>query len=709
MPTLKQILDAKRNIATILSQEQRDEVGIAVVRRYNEDKSSRSEWEIRNAEALKMALQVREEKTYPWAGASSVKFPLITVAALQFHSRAYPALVPAQGVVKTEVVGLDPDYHLTPIAQRISEHMNYQVLDESPDWEENHDKLLLALPIIGTLFKKVYFDPVRGVNRSVTLLPTDVVVNYWTKSLDEAISITHVIPMSKNYVRERVVNEMFLDLPGADFTQRPNMNSVLDAARDEAQGTSAGVSQDGGPILGLEQHFWMDLDEDGYEEPYIATVREQDSALLRLTPRFFDQGDVIRRDDALMKAYEKAGNQAEADKVKYASNNAIMRINPQHYFVKYGFIPSPDGGFYDLSFGSLLGPVNEAIDTAINQMIDAGTMTNLGGGFLGAGVSIKGGVTEREPNSWITINGRGDDIRKNMLPYPSTPPSQVMYALLEMLISYGERISGATESMSGVSPGQNTPAETSRNTMEQGMKVFSGIFKRIWRAMRQEFGIWYTLNSYFVEDSEKPIAMRQDYWENKTRILPAADPNVVSDAQRLQQATAVMEIALKTPGFDVQEAVTRYLTALKVTGISKLYPGPKAMPPPPNIKLQIEQAKQQSKQLDSQIKMKLGMANLAQEANMNQAKIQNLQAQSIKALAEAKGVESGHQIALIEAQIGAAKHHQDGLLKVIQLMKEATSEDNAGGAGQVEAGHGNAGADGQPQASPPGGNGSVGG
>src|SRR5258706_9432508 len=152
------------------------------------------------------------------------------------------------------------------------------------------------------------------------------------------------------------------------------------------------------------------------------------------------------------------------DRLAAAPNNHIIRIDPVHYFTKYTFIPSPDGGFYGLGFGALLGPLNQSVDTLVNQLVDAGTMSNSGGGFLARGVKIKGGKSSFDPFEWKPVDSTGDDLRKNIFPLPIREPSNVLFQLLGMLVGYAEKISGATDIMTGVSPGQNTPAETSRNT-----------------------------------------------------------------------------------------------------------------------------------------------------------------------------------------------------------------------------------------------------
>ena len=700
--SIEQIVNSS-NIVNLLDTEHVVSIGQSCMDGYQQDLSSRSEWDQRNAQAFKLALQVREDKTYPWPGASNVKFPLISVAAIQFHARAYPALVPPTGLIKAQVFGPDFDGENSKRAERIGAHMTWQMMDETSEWERNHDKALLVEAIVGTVFKKTYFDSVAGRNRYQLVMAKDLVINYWTTTIEEAPRATHIIQASSNEIREKVIRKIYIDAETDVSHQRPPIStasSELEEAKDMAQGLQKPIDGTETPITLLEQHCWIDLDGDGYKEPYVVTLREIDGTVLRIVARFMDQGDVIRLNDDQIKSIKMQIARTEDDKEKLKlradiirlksekhDNNPILRINPIKVFTKYGFIPSPDGGFYDLGLGSLLGPVNESVDTAINQLIDAGTLNNLGGGFLGPGVSIKSGVTERDPGSWIPLSGRGDDVRKAMVPFPQNQPSEILYKLMELLITYGERLAGSTEIMTGVSPGQNTPAETSRNTVEQGMKVFSAIHKRNYLSMKEEAMLVYNLNRLYLNNNEyfidlttgkSAMIQKDDYEHDMVSVVPCADPHIVSDSQRLNQAAAVLQFAQTHPGVNLYEAGKRYLEALRVSGISILYPdpkGPNAVPPPVNPKLQIEQIKQETKKAELQLQaqelqfdMQKEKIELQGEVEKNQAEIVKLQAETVKILADAKGVDQGHQIALIDAQIGAAKEHKDRLVKLLELL-----------------------------------------
>ena len=649
-----------------MDSEELSSLGFRLMDEINLDLTSRLDWEERNERASKLALQVVEKKTFPWPGASNVKFPLITIAAMQYHSRAYPALISNNEVVKCKVYGKDDDGEMHKRADRISRHMTYQVMEEDEGWEENTDKTLLVQAIAGTAIKKSYFDPVRGHNVSELVLPNDFVVNYYTKSIAESPRVSHRILLSSNDLHERQVRGVFLKVEDEVQPSLPNV-SMLTQAKEDAQGVRQQSGDPDTPYEFFETHFWHDFDEDGYKEPYIAYIRRDTGKIYRIVARYFE------------------------DSIEY-HNGEIIRIKPEQYFTKYGFVPSPDGGFYDLGFGVLLGPTNDSVNTIVNQLIDAGTMSVTGGGFLGRGVKIKGGDYTFKPHEWKRVDSTGDDLRANIFPLPIREPNGVSFQLLQLLINYGERIAGATDMMTGVSPGQNTPAETSRNVVEQGMKVFNGIYKRTWRAMKEEFQKLYRLNQLYLPsepvefeyNNELQFVLPDDYSMDMKLVKPAADPNVVSDSQRQMQAQAVLQLAQSSGGFNMYEVQKRYLDALKVNAIDQILPdpkGPNAIKPGPSEKMQIEKMKNDERQMNHQLRFKLGIAKLMQEAELQQAKITELQAKAVLELEQADGVKSGHAIAMLEAQIGAKRAHVDGIIKSIEMMQNLDKESNNDGAG----------------------------
>lgn len=641
------------NIGKLLSAEDRLKIAQTVMDEYKLDAAARAPWEAKMKTALDLALQVSQDKSFPWVGAANVKFPLITIAALQFHARAYPAMIPGPDIVKCQTFGSDPDGMKASRAARVGAHMSYQILEEDEAWEDNHDRVLITVPIIGCAFKKTYFDPALRHNVSENVLAKDILIPYFAKSLDTASRITHVLEVSQNFVLGQERQELYCKYePGAAPVYN-GFGNTLDEAKSESQGVTPTLDDPDTPYFLLEQHRWLDLDGDGFAEPYVVTTMRDAAHLCRIVARY------------------------TSGAVKRNSVGDVYQIHATNYFTKYPFIPSPDGGIYDLGFGILLGPLNESINSLINQLLDAGTLSNTAGGFLGRGAKIRSGDTSFRPFEWKRVDSSGDDLRKNVVPLDTKAPSTVLFSLLQLLINYGERVAGATDPQVGENPGQNTPAETSRNMIAEGQRVFIGIYKRLHRAMKEEFRKLYLLNQAYLDEAVEYYAvasstpskvLRIDYFPTEKSICPTADPNMVSDTQKVQQAQFLKAAAASTPGYDTAAVERRYLRALQITDIESVYPGPDKVPAPVPLQLQIAQIKAQTQATKDNMTMKMAAMELLGEVELNQAKVQELRAKSIALLAEADSVKSGHAIALLNAQIGAAKAHQDGLLRSAKII-----------------------------------------
>ncbi len=648
------------NIAEELTIEERDSIGHYAMEGFNADLQSRVQWEERMRDAMKLALQLKEEKTFPWRGASNIKFPLITIAAISFHSRIYPALIQQPDIVHCCVYGDDPDGKLNDAGDLISQHMSWQIFSEDEDWEEEQDKLFLVESILGCAFKKSYFDRVSGRNDSELVLPSDLVVNYWTKDLATAPRITHIRYVSQNDIIEKERQGLYSEYEQSYGTnQKPELLGPLAMVRDQTQGTTPDTSDTEQPVILLEQCCWMDLDNDEYKEPYVVTFRHDNNKVLRIRAAYFEKS------------------------ISYNSKREIERIVPESAYTKYEFIPSPDGGFYSLGFGQLLGPINKSIDTSINQLTDAGSMKNAGGGFLGRGVRVKGGEYTFQLGEWKRCDSTGEDLSKSIYPLPTPEPSPTLFQLLSLLIQYGERIAGSTESTNGENPGQNTKVGTMDSMIEQGLQVFSGIYKRNYRAMTSEFKKLFRLNQLYMNESqafryegERKKIYATAYNLPDTSIGITADPNYMSDSQRQRQATLVKGAAAQSNLYNPLEVERWFLKTMKVPGIDKLLVKEVPQPSPP-IQLQVEQMRMQAKmaelqaqQAESQLNFKTKLLELTNEADLNQAKIIELQAKAVLEIEESGTVKADADIALINAQLGAAKIHHEGLLKSIKLLSD---------------------------------------
>ena len=632
------------NLCNLFTDEDLTRIGSECWEGYDRDERSRATWMRRNEAGMDLALQMQRDKSFPWPGCSNVAFPLVTIAAMQFHARAYPAIVNGTDIVKCAVFGEDADGSQTAHASRVSTHMSWQLLYQDKCWEEQEDKAIFNLSIVGTNFKKSYYSAAVRHNVSELVLAKDLVMNYWAKSVEDCPRKTHKIPMFRNEVYEKVMRGIFRDvLEEAWYTTMPSVRSNLSqTARDSRQGVQPPQPDETTALLFLEQHVNLDLDDDGYAEPYIITFEQNSHVVVRIVTRF-DSDFAIER----VASGTRKGQ--------------IIRIEAMEYFTKKTFIPSPDGGIYDIGFGVFLGPLNESVNSLVNMLLDAGTMQTTGGGFLGRGAKIRGGVYTIAPFEWKRVDSTGDDLRKSVYPLPVNAPSDVLFQLLSLLINYTSRISGTTDISVGENPGQNTPASSMQTMVEMGQKIYTAIFKRIWRSSKEEFGKLFKLNGIFLPlDVPQPGgATRADYQGSADKISPVADPNITSDSQRMQLAVTLKQAAATTPGYDKDAVEMRFLKALRVDGAQALFPGTKGQQPPKDPKLVIEETKIQGRaaELDKTLQAQLQQFTISmqEEQRMNNAKIMELEAKSQNEAANAQTEQAYAQVAIMNTEIARMK------------------------------------------------------
>jgi chaperonin GroES len=500
----------------------------------------------------------------------------------------------------------------------------------------------------------------------------DLVLDYWAKSVEECARKTQIIPMYRNEIYEKIVSKTFRNVLNEEwYNSAPSSpkDPQTQAPVDNRKGLTPSQPDRDTPFRFLEQHRLLDLDQDGYAEPYLVTLEESTQQVVKIAARWEREEDVEKTDFP-------------------GTKSKIRRIKATEYFTKYGFIPSPDGGIYDVGYGILLGPLNEAVNSSINQIIDAGTQYNSNGGFLGRGVKIRGGVYTMAPWVWKRVDSSGDDLRKSMVPFPTKEPSSVMFQLLGLLIEYTDRLAGTTDTMVGVSPGQNTPAETSRNTQEQGMNASKSIYKRIWRSFKEEFKKRHRINALYLPLKQRfgnsdSYVNQEDYRSNPDLVIPSADPDIISDSQRLTQAAAIREGAHQVPGYDVGYVEKNiWLKALKAKGINLIYPGADKVPPLPNPKAALEQLKLQAKQMEIEYKKWEFVQNLQAARAKTQAEIVKLYAEVGKLLAETQTEQVKAKVEAFSAMVDAFKAHSDMMTQQIEALsggKEGESNGNKGG------------------------------
>lgn len=598
------------NIAESIEECDLLRIGKEAKQGYEYDLQSRVQWDRDIDEWMRLATQVREPKNYPWPRASNVKYPLLTTAAMQFAARAYPSLIPSNGqVVKSTVIGKDPDGSKLELATRVDTFMSYQLMHEMYGWEEDMDKLLIMLPVVGTVFKKTFWDPVCEQNVSKLILPKNLVVNYWTECLEKSERISERIEMSPRMFEERKRSGLFLN------KKLPHPAVPSDVSNKDKYSTpfQAPANDETTPYVFIEQHTYLDLDKDGYKEPYIVTFDHNSGEVLRISARFDD------------------------NTMHFNSKDELLKIEPIQYYTKFGFIPNPDGSFYDIGFGMLLGPINESVNTLINQLIDAGTLANLQSGFLGKGLRLKMGEQRFQPGEWKPVNATGDDLKKQIVPLPAKDPSNVLFQLMGSMITSGKELASVAEIFVGKMPGQNTPATTTMASIEQGMKVFTAVYKRLYRSLECEFKKLFDLNATYLNpqtyqavtgietgpEDFRPQGADQKY---VYRICPGADPTAVSQTEKLMKAQGLMEL-LPLGTLDPVQVTMRVLEAQEQPNyqqvLNKAVQQTGEMPPPaPDPKLQEMQMASQLKGQELQMKGQAEQQKMELKSRDSQAQLQ---------------------------------------------------------------------------------------
>lgn len=550
-------------------EEMLSEMGQIVCEEYELDESSRKDWCDRAIKSLKLFKAYMDPKTWPWENCSNVHLPLLTVAVIQFHARAYEAIVPAKGVVQvlgTEIPGMMPpdvSKQKADRADRVEKYMNYQLLYEMDEFEDGMDKLLIELPCTGSSFKKTYYDAIlkRPVSRFISSL--DVVFNYGFDRVEEAQRVTHVLEMYQADIRKRAKKGIFdyevgWKLKGgtAAFYRQHTKSEI-----DTIDGMAPNYQHDTSPRIILEQQRGWDIDGSGIPQPVIITVDYETKQVLRITSRNYT--------DALGQTVEL------------------------NYYTQYNFLPNPNGG-YGVGYGTLMSGLNESAISILNEVIDAGSLANLQGGFVTKRSGVKKGNLTFNMGEYKEIETYVDDIRKAIYQFDFKGPNNTLYAVLGLLYEYSKLVASVSETMTGQLPASDTPATTVLALLEEGRKVFSSIHKRVHRSFKRELRQLYRINSIFLNTNKYfnvltsagiPSAQveeiaRADFAETYN-IIPVSDPSIISRAEKLIKAQHTRDIVLADPVSrnntqNIYNATVRFLETMDTPAIDEVYSKPAA-------------------------------------------------------------------------------------------------------------------------------------
>ena len=542
------------NLAEHLSDEDLTEIGQNVYDSYESDKESREEWEQifeRGFDLLGLKL---EETTEPFDGACTAVHPLLIESVVKFQSKASQELFPSGGPVKAQILGsytLDREHQ----AQRVQQFMNYQLTQQMPEYFEEQERLLFHLPVMGSAFKKIYYDQL--LERPVSeLVPVDhFYVSYNAKDLRTADRYTHMIFRSVNDYKKDVVSGMYLDID-LGKPSSPDLPEITQKM-DEIMGiASSGMDLEDPLYVLLEQHCYLDLpepynDPDGIAHPYIVTIEENTQKVL-----------CIRR------------NYKEDDPKK----------EKKLHFIHYRYVPG--FGFYGLGLIHFLGNLTMTATTAMRSLVDAGQFANLPGGFKARGVRLVGDNDPIAPGEFKEVESTGIDLNKAIITLPYKEPSQTLMGMMQFIIGAGQKFADSTEQI--ISDSTNAgPVGTTMALLEASSKFFTAIHKRLHKAQKDEFEVLAQINydylppeyPYEVIGGDQNI-FKQDF-DGRVDIVPVSDPNIPSSAHRLALGQMAIQLAAQTPPgtFNMPALYRQVLSAANFPNLDEVLP-PEQKPEP---------------------------------------------------------------------------------------------------------------------------------
>jgi len=542
------------NLADILPEDNLEPIGNEMVQNFMDYKSSRKDWERSYTQGLDLLGFKYENRTEPFQGASGATHPVLAEAVTQFQAQAYKELLPSDGPVRTQIVGIkNPQTELQ--AQRVKDYMNYLIMDEMKEYEAEFDSMLFHLPLAGSTFKKVYYDVPMGRVVSKFVPADELVVPYTATSLDDAEAIIHVVKVSENELRKQQVSGFYRDveLGPPDNVEKND----LEKKERELDGTKKTGKQESMYTL-LECHVNLDLEgfEDvgsdgeptGIKLPYIVTVDEGSRTVLS-----------IRRN--------------------YAPDD--LKKNKIQYFVHFKFLPGL--GFYGFGLIHMIGGLSRTATTALRQLLDAGTLANLPAGFKQRGVRVRDEASPIQPGEFKDVDAPGGSLRDAFFPLPYKEPSPTLLQLLGVVVSAGQRFAAIADMQVG-DGNQGAAVGTTIALLERGSRVMSAIHKRCYAAMKDEFRILSKVVSqylppeypYDVVGGQRNI--KQADFDQRVDVIPVADPNIFSMSQRITLAQTQLQLATSNPQIhNLYQVYRNMYEAIGVKNVDAVLP-----PPAPN-------------------------------------------------------------------------------------------------------------------------------
>jgi len=537
------------NLADLLPEDVLGPLSSTLYENYMQYKQSRKDWEDSYVKGLDLLGFKYENPTQPFQGASGATHPVLAEAVTQFQAQAYKELLPATGPVHTQIMG-KPDRAKEEQSVRVKDFMNYQLMDKMKEYEPEFDQMLFYLPLSGSTFKKVYYDELLGRAVSKFVPADDLIVPYTASSLEDAEAVCHTLKMSENDLRKQQVSGFYRDIeikPGYD------QETEVEKKERELEGVTKTRQEDVFSIV--ECH--LDLDLEGFEDvgqdgeptgiklPYIVTLEMGSKEILSIRRNF-------KADDPLRKKIE--------------------------YFVHFKFLPGL--GFYGFGLIHMIGGLSRTATTALRQLLDAGTLSNLPAGFKQRGIRVRDEAQSIQPGEFRDVDAPGGNIRDAFMPLPFKEPSATLLQLMGIVVQAGQRFAAIADMQVG-DGNQQAAVGTTIALLERGSRVMSAIHKRLYVAMKQEFKLLSEVFKtylppeypYDVVGGQRNIKVTD--FDDKVDILPVADPNIFSQAQRITMAQTELQLAQSNPQIhNLYEAYRSMYTAIGVRDIDKILPPP---------------------------------------------------------------------------------------------------------------------------------------
>ena len=535
------------NLAEFIDDDVLQELGSKLVGDYNGDKDSRSEWEETYTKGLdQLGLKI-EERTTPWSGACGVFHPMLSEAVIRFQSQSITEMFPAAGPVRTKIVGKITE-EKEKQSQRVEDYLNYLLTHEMSEYRTETEKMLFSLPLAGSAFRKVYFDPSLDRPSSIFVPAEDVVVNYGASDLETCERATHVMRKSSNIVRKMQVNGFYRGIKIPDGSQKM---SDITKKYDEITGESDTYNYDQSHTI-LEMQ--VDLDLEGFEDTD-DSGKETGIAIPYVVTIDFPSGIIL----SIRRNY-------------YEDDSAKLR---RMHFVHYQYLPGL--GFYGFGLIHMVGGLAKSATSILRQLVDAGTLSNLPGGLKARGLRIKGDDTPIMPGEFRDVDVPGGAIRDNITFLPYKEPSGTLYNLLQNIVEEGRRFASMSD-MKISDMNNQAPVGTTLALLERNQKVMSAVQSRLHASMRKEFDILvgivkdFTDPSYPYETDEGEDIKAEDF-DNRVDVLPVSDPNAATMAQRIMQYQAAMQLAQSSPDmYNLPELHRQMLNVLGIEDVEDIIP-----------------------------------------------------------------------------------------------------------------------------------------